>query len=189
MAAQMALGELIKKSWEVVKSDWMFYIVGFILVYIASMFTGGILAGPCIVGFIMGTNKKMKGEQVGIGDIFSLGFTKFVPSLIALIVMWIAIFIGSILLIIPGMLAAFFLSLAFFVLADKEIDGIGALKESFALVKANWKRVLIVMIVAGFIGQIGAYACGVGALITMPMAMVMMILMYNEIKGGAPAAA
>ena len=146
--------------------------------------------GPLMVGFIIGTQKKLKGEQAGIGDIFSLGFAKFVPALIAMIVIGFAAFVGMILLVIPGILVIFFTSLTFFILAEKDIDGIAAIKESYALVKANWKRVMIVMIVASIVGQIGTVACFVGVLITGPMAMVMLILMYNEIKGGAaPAAA
>jgi uncharacterized membrane protein len=189
MAAQMTIGELVKKSWEIVKGDLAFYIVGIILVTVAGQFTGGLLMGPLMVGFIMGAQKKMKGEQAGIGDIFSLGFSKFVPALIAMIVIGLAGFIGMIILIIPGILVMFFTSLTFFVLAEKNIDGIAAIKESFALVKANWKRVLIVMIVASIVAQIGTVACIVGVLVTGPMAMVMLIIMYNEIKGGAPAAA
>lgn len=189
MAVQISQGDLIKKSWEMVKSDWMFFIVGFLVTFLVGYISLGILMGPLMVGFVMAINKKAKGETVGIGDIFNLGFSKFLPAFLAMLIVGVAYFVGIILLVIPGILVMIFCAWTIFILADSDLDAVGAIKASVALTKANFGTTFITLIVAGFIGGIGTVACYVGALVTAPMAVCMLNMAYQQLKGGTQAAA
>ena len=59
MAANISQGDLIKKSWEMVKGDLVFFIVGFLVTFLVGYVTLGILMGPLMVGFVMAIFKKM----------------------------------------------------------------------------------------------------------------------------------
>lgn len=184
MAANISQGDLIKKSWEMVKGDLVFFIVGFLVTFLVGYITLGILMGPLMVGFVMAIFKKMNGETVGIGDIFSLGMSKFVPGLVAMLVLGLGIMIGSI-VIIGGIVVGIFGAFTFQYIADKDLDGIAAIKASFGLVKANFGTAFVTLLVAGLIGGLGTVACYVGVFVTGPMALIMITLAYKELTATA----
>ncbi len=183
--------DLVKESWALVKSDIAFFALGLLIAECVGSFTGGILTPALMVGYIMAIMKKMNGEKVALGDIFNMGFSKFVPAFVAAIIIGFAVSIGSVLLIVPGIIAAYTGMLAMFIIADEDnIPFMDAIKKGFELFKANWKVIVIASIVAGFFGSLGAIACGVGAFVTMPITFVAMLKVYQMIKGdAAPAAA
>ncbi len=187
--------DLVKESWAMVKADLGFFIVGMLIVGCVGSCTGNILTPALTVGYIMAIMKKMNGEKVAAGDIFSLGMSKFLPAFITSIIMGIAISIGSVLLIVPGIIASYTAMLALYIIADAEdkdkIDFKEVIKQAFELFKANWKVLILGSIVAGFFGSLGTIACGIGAFVTMPIGWVMMTKIYQLIRdnGAAPAAA
>ena len=54
----------------------------------------------------------------------------------------VLIILGLVLLIIPGILAAFFLSFSTYLMIDKNLGVVESIKGSYELVKQNWKLVL-----------------------------------------------
>lgn len=62
--------------------------------------------------------------------------------------------IGVLLLFIPGLLAMFFFSFVPFVVLFEGTGGVAALKRSFELVKSDWLRVAIVLVVFGILNAV-----------------------------------
>ena len=95
----------IGEGWEMVKDD----LGTFVLMTIVMMVVNGavpiLLQGATAAGFQAACKKKLRGVKPQIADLFT-GFEFFVATLIAHIVISILIFIGGILFIIPGLLAA-----------------------------------------------------------------------------------
>lgn len=76
-----------------------------------------------------------------------VGLNKFLPLLVAFVLYTLAVMIGSVLLLIPGIILS--LSLVFypyFIVID-DMDGFSALKASHQLVWGNWWRTASVLIV------------------------------------------
>ena len=76
-----------------------------------------IIAGPFILGLIICFMHLVRNEPFRFENLFD-GFKKFVPALILQILMSIFIFLWSLLLVVPGIIAALKYSMSFYILND-----------------------------------------------------------------------
>jgi len=186
MAVEM--GSCINYGVGTLKRNPLYAIVGLLIAFVLGSFSFSILQWPLLVGYIKGLRKEDRGEKAEIGDVFS-GFDSFVPALVAGLLSIVIINIGFILCIIPGLLLAPMLPVALAAVADGEKDGVAALKKGFEAVKANLVPAALTNFVLGLIGAVGGILCGVGALITLPIAFGGSVLMADQMGGGAAPAA
>lgn len=125
------------------------------------------------------------GKKREAKDAFDDG-KKFVLRYIALgILCVIVITIGFILFIIPGILALFFLSLAPYILIDKNVSAIDAMKHSYELTKEYWKPVLALAVVNVAISVVGVVPF-IGGIISLVLTVGYFCLMpyvYSVIVG------
>ena len=92
-------------------------------------FLGLILGGPLAVGMATFALKIARDEEARFENIFA-GFSDFVRTMVAYLMMILFIIIGFILLIIPGIIWALGYSQTFFILSeDKNISASDALKK------------------------------------------------------------
>lgn len=107
-------------------------VVGFIA-YLA-------ITGPMTLGFIIFFLSLSRNQEVEIGQLFK-GFENFSTSLVAYLLMCLFIFLWTLLLIIPGIIAAFAYSMTFYIIADdNSIGAMDALKKSKEMMQGNkWK--------------------------------------------------
>ena len=192
MAKQVDYGAALKKTWEVFIKDPVSFIVGGLVAILVYVFTFGILS-CVVVNFISMAMRKARNPetQINVGSIFENIGEKLVPALVAAIVGGIAIMIGFVFLIIPGIILSVLFSLTPLILADEKIGGIDALKKSVGIVKENIGPVIIMLIIGAVINSIGNMIV-VGGLITFPFVIVFYSIVYDEITGraaSAPAAA
>jgi len=139
-------GQLLKDAFDrFIKSDNLIPLcLGSLILSLGSFFTIGILAGPLMLGFTNICVKIARGEKASLDDL-KLGFQRFGTAFVAAILMGIAMFIGFLLLFVPGIILAFLFSYVFCVMATRpELGAIDTIKESFRLVKANVVDLLVV---------------------------------------------
>ena len=65
--------------------------------------------------------------------------------------------LGFVLVIIPGFLAIFFLTIAPFIYVDKKVSAVDAIKESYHLTKANWRLIFAMYIVNFAVSFLGYF--------------------------------
>lgn len=114
--------------------------------------------------------------------------------LFGLVVLMILIIgVGLILLIIPGIIAAVFLSLAPIILIDKNTSVVDALKGSYNMVNANVGAVLSALlviiglgIVASVVKEIPVFGPLLGTIISIAFSLIL-FLRYQEIKNRSKA--
>ena len=124
-----------------------------------------------------------EGGKVEIGDIFK-GFDDFVPALVAVLVSSVAVSIGVMLCIIPGLLIMALVPVsAYFVAVEGEKDGINAIKRAWVLVRENLVSSALCALVLGIVGSLGSILCGVGVLLTLPIAIIGMYHMAKQMVG------
>jgi hypothetical protein len=155
-----------------------------------SIVTLGILAPVATAGYTQSLLQTVRDRRKPeIGDLFSQ-MRLFLPLLGFGLLAYIALFIGFIFLVLPGIIMA--LALAFFCLymlplmTDQELGLIDAIKESsrMALEEPITDHIVVVALYLG-ISAIGSSII-VGTLFTLPFATLFFLHVY-ELKIGKPA--
>lgn len=186
-AVENLIEKSFKRSWDVFKDDMVLFIVAGLIVGVAGFFSLGILLPPLVIGLIRLTQKRMKGEEAAFGDVFSLGFPSFLPALLAGILIGLGVFVGMILLVIPGILVAIVTTFTFHFIAYDNDSFIDAIKNSFNLVKENFVPALLIIIIVGALNSVGGMIA-IGTLFTFPFGMVVMTVAFEELRGGGASA-
>lgn len=179
MAGKVDIGACVSFGWNRFKSNVVYYLVGPILVGVGGGLTFGLLAGPLMVGFFKGMMKEDTGGKAEIGDIFS-AFDKFVPSLIVVLICVVVSMIP-----LAGLLVGPLMGTGLYLVAKGENDGMAALKNGFEAYKSDLLMGLICSFVLGVVGSLGAIACGIGMLATLPIAAAGQYLLAQQLLGEA----
>jgi hypothetical protein len=172
------LGAVLRESWELFKKNALVFVLASIVATIVATVTFGILAGPVFVGVIEIVRKAQRGEPVQVGDVFSR-FDSFLPSAIALLLVGIAVCIGSFLLVAPGLLAALFSGFVLHAIAYERLTAIDAIKRSFQIVKDHFIQSIALFVVLSIVQAIGG-AVVLGLLLAIPLSMIAMTLAYER---------
>jgi uncharacterized membrane protein len=176
-----------REAWLTFRRDpGLFVIVGAVAI-VVSFFSLGILIGPMQVGFIEVVRKVRAGEPVALSTLFGR-MDALVPSLVVTTLGGLAFWLGLMLLVLPGLAVALFLSLSFPVIAFERRSGIDAMRRSFALVRANTLPTLALMILIALAHAVGTLIM-LGALLTMPLATIAITLGYERLAARTPETA
>ena len=192
--------EILKENF---KGFWKGYIIIFGISFLCSLVLG-IIAKPgsilyqalnlvitfflstLNVGFILYILKMVRKEEYSNEDIFK--FVKNVLPIVAItILMTIFVFLWSLLLIIPGIIAALGYSMVFYIYADKHVENeskspMEYLSESKKLM--NGYKLDYFVFGLSFIGWIllSAVTFGIGLIYTIPYITIAEALYYEELK-------
>ena len=140
-----------------------------------------VLAGPVSVGFAAFYLLIVR-EQKFDGNEILVGFRQFVPALLTYLLMMIFIVLWMLLLIIPGLMAAYSYSMVFFVRRDQpELGPLEALARSKALMQGNrWKFCCLGCRFLGW-ALLAALTLGIGLLWVVPYYQVATVHFYEEL--------
>jgi uncharacterized membrane protein len=149
-----------------------------------------MLAGLALVTLQLLDRKEPSPEA---GKVFK-GFDYFLQSFLFVLVWGICILVGSVILaVIPviGQLASIafvyaaqaFLMFGIFLIVDRQMEWRPASTESINIVKTNFWPFFGLSAVAGIIGSLGAIACGIGIVFTIPIQGCILAVAYREVFG------
>ena len=189
-------GEWIEKGFNLYKENFGILVLVSLIAVVVSAITVGVLAGPMAAGvllvvFQLHDRKEPKPE---VGTLLK-GFDFFLNSFLFFIVWGVAIFVVSLILgLVPciGQVASLFvvfvahalLMFGMFLIVDRNMEFWPASVESFNMVKRNFWPFLGFSIVSNLIGSIGAVACGIGVVFTLPIQICILMVAYREIFDG-----
>lgn len=109
-----------------------------ILVFFA-LFYGFLIIGPVDYGVSFAHLKAARGDKLEITDMFA-GFRNYWNAVFANLLVGVIIFIGFILLIIPGIIFACKLAFTPYLVVDQKMDVIEAIKVSWSMTRGHaWK--------------------------------------------------
>lgn len=191
-SAEVKFGEWIEQGFALFKNNAGVLILAGLIVVALSTISLGIVAGPLMIGICMVTLRLVDGgEAPAAGDVFQ-GFNQFLDGfLFFLILAGISIVLNVLLGVIPfaGILATYalmaFVIFAPFKMADEGLGFQDACKQSIETVKSNYWPFLGFSIVAGLIGSVGAFLCGIGMILTLPIQYCILAVAYRDVYGGA----
>lgn len=90
---------------------------------------------------------------------------------------------GFILLIVPGIVIALGIMLAQYLVVDKGMRPIAAIKESWRLTKGNKWRLFLLMLALLGLNILGLLALVVGLLVTLPVSVIALVHAYRTLEG------
>jgi uncharacterized membrane protein len=180
---------LAKRSWTLFAAKPLEHIVASLIVIVLGGVTLGILLGPLAVGHIRMVDKQVRGEQPRIEDVFS-GFSSFGAALLAGIIFAVAVAIGMLLLVVPGLFVIAAWSYAFWFIALKSASATDSLGESWSLLKTQAGSVLVVLILLAVVNAV-AGSIVFATLLSAPLSLIFTTLAFQDMTGssGSPATA
>lgn len=136
------------------------------------------------MGLIRAALAVVDGRSPEVGMLFQT--EGLVPYLIASILVGLAVGVGFLLCIIPGLILAFLFAFYGYAIVDgRTDDGIEAMKMSWQLVSANVGSLLLLFILTLLINFAGALLCGIGLFVTYPITAIAVAYAWRRLSGGS----
>lgn len=198
--ATFSIRESLSSAWELFKKHWMVLVGAMVLTAIAQSFPGYLMGDTNPIAqllsylisiflsagmmrlYLDATDGKMPDLQA----LFSQG-KFFLNALFASILMWIAIMVGLVLLIVPGVYIATRLFFVMALVIDKGLGPIEAMRASWALTEGQILHLVKLWLTFVGILLLGALALIVGLLVAVPVATLMLTIVYRKLAPvGAP---
>ncbi len=183
--------ELMNDAKGLLQGQWMncigAYIIYSVITGAASSCTMGlgylVVFGPMIYGFTAYIISASKKENPDMNKLFS-GFNRFGDTIFAGILTSIFIFLWSLLLIVPGIIAAIRYSMTFFILCDNpEMSASEAIDKSCEMMRGNkWSFFCLNMRFVGWILLACIFTLGIGMFVVAPYMQMAYTLFYEQLK-------
>jgi uncharacterized membrane protein len=178
--------ETLKGRWALAIGTFLLYILIAIAInalpkigFIVSL----ILSGPLSLGIVIFYLSFSRKKEAKLEQIF-LGFKSFGTSFIAYILVVVFTLLWALLLIIPGIIAAFSYSMTFYIIADdKNIDASAAIKKSKKMMYGyKWKLFCLHFRFIGWF-LLCILTLGIGFLWLGPYVAVSIAKFYDDVRG------
>lgn len=165
------------------KSPGIFIIYSIIaIIALSNPLSGLLLGGPLITGYYVVAHGLRHSRPVELPDFFK-SFEKYIPLLILNLLMILIIFLGLLLLIIPGIYLAVSYLFAHFFVWFYDVEPVEAIRLSRMTVSGNFSQVFILCLILAGINLLGALAFGVGVLLTLPLSYCVVYAAFEDIIG------
>ena len=201
---QLSIKECVRFGWKTFKKRlWFFvgvYAAYFSIIGIISLATDGaesrevpaalniaVILASIAIGTIIEialVNLALKAHE-NVGSIKLSGLFSPMPFwyyLAAKILIGIAVLFGLILLVVPGIILTLMFAFAPYIVVDRALGPIGALKESIRITKVYRWTLLGVVVVLGLLNVAGALALFVGLLVTLPVSALAFVHVYRTLE-------
>ena len=147
-----------------------------------------LIAGPVDYGISFAHLKAARGDKLEIKDMFG-SFQNYWNAVLANFLVGIIIGIGFILLIIPGIIFACKLAFTPYLVVDRKMDVMEAVRESWRMTNGHAWKVCFIGFLAFFICIAGLICFGVGIIIAVIWIRLALASLYHSVSlsTGAPA--
>ncbi len=186
---RLDLGQILSEGWRLFTADIGGFIgftivAGLIAIGLALTLVGMLFYMPLFAGFWVVPFFMLKGRPHVFGDFFG-GFRQTGQLLLLGLVMGLLVFVGTLLLIIPGIYLAIAWTWAMGLVIDRKMGFWEAMSVSMKVVNKNFWETLLLVLVIAVINSLGS-AVFVGSLVTIPLGICMLVAGYRAIFGLDP---
>lgn len=172
---------------DVLVGDGLFGIVLFGGLLGAVLFAYGLLiAGPVAYGTVFAYLKAARGDKLEIKDMFA-AFRNYWNAVLANLLVGVIVAIGTVLLIVPGIIFACKLAFVPYLVVDRKMGVIEAVKESWCMTNGHAWQVFLIGLLAIPISIAGLICFGVGIVIAMMWVSLAFASLYHAVSLSAEA--
>ena len=130
-------------------------------------FSGILLGGPIIAGYYIVAQKISKNLPIELSDFFK-SFDRFVPLMVLNLLITLVVFLGLLLLIIPGLYLAISYLFAPIFVWYYGVEPSEAMSLSRKTISGNFGQIMLLCLILAGINLLGLLAFGVGIFLTLP---------------------
>jgi hypothetical protein len=183
------ISSALSRGWALLRDNMAVLIGATALAWLVSIGLAAVPVVGWVVGFVLmgGLDymfvRRIRGEEVQIGDVFAGFNLAFLNLAMAGLVKWLLVSLGVILCILPGIYLAVGYVFALPLVIDKKMEFWPAMEVSRRVVHEHWWPMLALVVVLGLVAFVGFLACGIGALITVPLASAAFMYVYEDMFG------
>lgn len=179
----MSIGRIISRAWKLMFAYPGPLIGGIWLGQLIAGVCAFLLQGPVSVGIALVSLRAERNDTPDVGDVFR-GFDLFAEAFVASVIVAIVCFVGTVLCIIPGIVAAVGLMYTYQFIADKGLSWSEAMRSSWEMVREHFFDHFVLVLALIGINLLGVLACGVGVILTIPLTHIALSVAYNEMTSG-----
>lgn len=139
-------------------------------------------------GFLKIQLNIVDGRPARFSDLYTT-YRPFWRYLVLSILFGLIVFVGFVLLIIPGLILAASLQFGMYLVVDKQMGPIEALQRSWSISSGLRLKLLGFEIVFLLINLVGMLLLGVGLLVTVPVTALALAYIYRKLEGATPITA
>jgi uncharacterized membrane protein len=181
---QAQTGRWIGAGWTLVTGQvWMFILLTIVMLVLGSV-VPVILQGALLAGMHIVCWRVLLGGRADVGDLFK-GFNYFVPTLVAFLLISIFTFLGSLACLVGALVVMAMYQFTYLFIVDRGMDFWPAMKASHAVVKQDYVGFALFVLALIGINILGALACLVGLLVTIPIHYMAVTAAYRDLVGFA----
>ena len=181
---------LMRRAKEQLANKWVNVAVGSLVYLVIMGITSStsllelIVYGPLTFGYILYISCNIDTNTNNFNLLFK-GFERFTDTLVAGLLMSIAIGLGTLLLIVPGIIVACGLAMTFFIMVDDpNISGMDALQQSWNMMRGQkWNLFCLWFRFIGWI-LLSVITCGIGFIFLEPYMVATTQNFYRKLRYG-----
>ena len=189
--ASIDISSAISRGWALVRDNMGVLVGATVLGWIVSLVPvfGWILSFVLLAGVDYVFLRRLRGEEVQIGDVFAGFNIAFLNLVMSGLVKWLLTSLGFLACILPGIYLAVGYVFALPLVIDKKMEFWPAMEVSRQVVHKHWWSTFALMIVLSLVAFSGFLLCGVGEVITIPIATAAFMYVYEDLFGAAKVTA
>lgn len=142
-----------------------------------------IISAFFYLGFYKMSLDAADGKKPDLSSFGAVSIKKILNLFIANIIYNFVVFIGFLLCIVPGIFFAVRLQFYVFFIIEHDYSAINALSKSWESTGGESINLILFGIVILLINLLGAIACGIGLLVSIPMSVIALALVYRIFTG------
>jgi hypothetical protein len=183
------IGSAISRGWTLVMDNMAVMIGATLLGWLISIGLAFVPVVGWAVGIVLMAGldymflRRIRGEQIQIGDLFAGFNIAFLHLVLAGLVKGLLTSVGFILCILPVIYLAVGYVFVLPLVIDKQMEFWPAMEVSRQVVHQHWWSIFLLAIVLARIVCVGFLACIVGTLIAIPVATAAMMYVYEDLFG------
>jgi uncharacterized membrane protein len=158
----------------------VFSILGFFV--FSNPVSALLLGGPVTASYFHMAHLLSHGRRIELSDYFK-GFDKFGELLKLNLLIFVVVFLGLLLLVVPGIYFAVSYTFAHFFVWFFDTEPKVAIRLSRSTVSGNLAQIFLLCLVLAGINFLGILALGVGILVSMPLSFCVAYAAFDDIVG------
>lgn len=199
---KFSIKEALSYGWDTFKADAKFFLVLMVVMIAIAVIPDLIVdrvfaegSAPHLIfkvilrliGLVMGmitTRISLDIYDTGKADLSRLGelASLFPRYLVGKILFGLIVFVGLILLIVPGIIASYMFLYVGYLMIDRGLGPIEALKESRTITDGSKWDLFLFSLVVGFLNIVGVLALLIGLFITVPVTLMASVFVYRKLS-------